>query len=58
MKAVLFATGPLDIAAAEARALRARLGSEAVTVVAALGEVAANRGSLIVPPQARPRLRA
>jgi hypothetical protein len=43
MKAVLFATGSLDTAAAEARALRERLGAESVTVVAAPGEVATLR---------------
>jgi len=41
MKAVLFATGPLDHAAAEAGALRQRLGPDAVRVVAAPGEAAA-----------------
>ena len=40
MKAVLFATGPLDVAAAEAAALHARLGSDAVRVVAGRGEAA------------------
>jgi hypothetical protein len=41
MKAVLFATGPSEQAAAEAAALRQRLGADAVRVVAAPGEKAA-----------------
>ena len=43
MKAVLFATGPLESAVAEARALGERLGPDAVTVVASPGEVLALR---------------
>ncbi len=45
MKAVLFATGPLDQAAAEAGALRQRLGPDSVWVVAAPGEAAAFRNA-------------
>lgn len=41
MKAVLFATGPVDAAVAEAHALKARLGADAVTVVGAPADVAA-----------------
>jgi hypothetical protein len=51
MKAVLFATGPLDHAAAEAGALRERLGPDAVRVVAAPGEAAAfSHAASFLPP--------
>jgi hypothetical protein len=51
MKAVLFATGPSDQAAAEANALRQRLGPDAVRVIAAPGEKAAFlHAASILPP--------
>ncbi|GEM_PF-6033917 len=50
MKAVLFATGPSDHAAAEARALRERLGPDSVSVVAARGEKAAVLHAVSVLP--------
>jgi hypothetical protein len=51
MKAVLFATGPMDHAAAEAGALRQRLGPDAVQVVAAPGEAKAFlHAASVLPP--------